>query len=101
MSEEDWETGYARSISVFLNGEAIREPDSRGERVRDDQFWLLLNGHHEDLEAKLPDVGAGERWEVMLDTHAPLLDTVDPRSMKTGEPFDIAARSILLLRKVF
>ncbi len=101
MSDEDWETGYARSVSVFLNGEAIREPDSRGERVRDDQFWLLLNGHHEELETTLPDVGAGERWEVLLDTHAPLLDSVDPRSVKTGEPFDLAARSILLLRKVF
>ena len=101
MSDDDWETGHARTVAVFLNGQAIREPDERGEPVTDDQFWLVLNGHDEDLDATLPDVGAGERWEIVLDTHAPLLDTVDPRSVKTAEAFEVAARSILLLRKVF
>ena len=101
MSDEDWDTGFARSLSVFLNGEAIREPDRRGERVVDDQFWLLLNGHHEDLDFVLPDLGAGERWEVEVDTHAPLLDAAEQRSLKTGEPFPVVARSLMLLRKVF
>ncbi len=101
MSDDDWEVGFARSVSVFLNGEAIREPDARGEHVTDDQFWLVFNGHHEDLEVVLPDVGAGERWQVEIDTHAPLLDLVEHRALKTDEPFQVAARSILLLRKVF
>ena len=101
MSDEDWETGSARTVAVFLNGQAIREPNERGEPVTDDQFWLLLNGHDASLDATLPDVGAGERWEVVLDTHSPLLDMVDARSAKTGEAFELASRSILLLRKVF
>jgi isoamylase len=101
MSDEDWETGHARTVAVFLNGQAIREPNDRGEPVTDDQFWLLLNGHDQSLDATLPDVGAGERWEVVLDTHAPLLDSVEARSAKTGEAFELASRSILLLRKVF
>ena len=101
MSDEDWETGFARSVSVFLNGEAIREPDTRGQAVTDDQFWLLFNGHHEPIDFVLPDIGAGERWEVAIDTHAPLLDLAEVRLMKTGEPFDVAARSVIVLRKVF
>ncbi|MGZ6828017.1 MAG: glycogen debranching enzyme, partial [Mycobacteriales bacterium] len=101
MSDEDWDTGYARSVAVFLNGGAIREPDSRGEPVTDDQFWMLLNGHHEDLDFTLPEVGAGDRWEVEVDTHAPMLDLAEQRSVKTGEPFVVAARSVVLLRKVF
>ena len=100
MSDEDWDTEFARSLSVFLNGEAIREPDSRGEPVTDDQFLLLINGHSEAVGFLLPDV-PGESWEVELDTAAPLLDDVDQRSYKPGEEFDVAGRSILLLRKAF
>jgi isoamylase len=101
MSDDDWETGYARSVAVFLNGEAIREPDTRGEPVTDDQFWMLLNGHHEAIEFVLPDVGAGERWEVEIDTAAPLRDEAEQRSVKTSEGFSVDARSVVLLRKVF
>ncbi|MCW2598479.1 MAG: glycogen debranching enzyme GlgX [Frankiales bacterium] len=101
MSDEDWDTGFARSVAVFLNGEAIREPDSRGEPVTDDQFWLLLNGHHEAMDFLLPNVGAGERWEVEIDTYAPLLDNAEQRSVKTAEAFSVEARSVMLLRKVF
>ena len=101
MSDEDWDQGFARSVAVFLNGEAIREPDLRGEHVTDQQFWLLLNGHHEPMDFRFPDVGAGERWEVVLDTHAPMLDDADQRSVKTAEAFGVEARSVVLLRKVF
>ncbi len=101
MSDEDWDTGFARSVAVFLNGEAIREPDARGEHVKDDQFWLLLNGHHESIDFVLPDVGAGERWQIEIDTHAPMLDAAQERSVKTSEAFQVEARSVVLLRKMF
>ena len=101
MTEEDWESGFARSVSVFLNGDAIREPDARGEAVTDDSFFLLFNGHYEPISFTLPDLGAGERWEVAVDTAAPLLDDADPRSVKTGDAVEVDARSVRVLRKVF
>ena len=33
MTDGDWQTGYARSLAVFLNGDAITEPGPRGETV--------------------------------------------------------------------
>ena len=101
MSDEDWEKGFARSVAVLLNGEAIREPDIRGEPVTDSQFWMLFNGHHETIDFLLPEIGAAERWEIVIDTHAPLLDEAEHRSVKTGEAFAMESRSVLLLRKVF
>jgi glycogen operon protein len=101
MGEDDWESGYARSVTVFLNGEGIREPDTRGERVVDDSFFLLFNGHHEPMEFTLPDLGAGERWQVEIDTAAPLLGDVEDRSVKPGAPFPLEGRSVQVLRKVF
>ena len=101
MSDEDWDAGAVHAVSVFLNGEGIREPDARGERVRDDSFFLLFNGHHEDVAFTLPELGAGERWQVEIDTAAPLLDTAEDRSVKTGQSVDVDARSVLVLQKVF
>ncbi len=101
MSDDDWESGFAKSVTVFLNGEGIREPDTRGERVTDDSFFLVFNGHHEAIEVTLPDLGAGERWQVEIDTAAPMLGDVEERTVKTGEPVEIEARSVQVLRKVF
>ena len=101
MSDDDWESGFAKSVTVFLNGEGIREPDERGERVTDDSFYLIFNGHHETIAFMLPDLGAGERWEVAVDTAAPMLGEAEDRTHKTGEAIDVEARSVLVLRKVF
>ncbi|HWG93050.1 MAG TPA: glycogen debranching protein GlgX [Mycobacteriales bacterium] len=101
MGDDDWDSGYAKSLLVFLNGDAIREPDERGEPVTDDSFLLLFNAHHEVLQCTLPDTGAGERWSVAVDTSAPMRDEAEARTFKTGEPVDVEARSVLVLRKVF
>ena len=39
MTDEDWQVGFAKSLGVFLNGEAIPTPNERGERVVDDSFY--------------------------------------------------------------
>jgi glycogen operon protein len=101
MSDDDWDSGFAKSLSVFLNGEGIREPDVRGERVTDDSFFLLFNGHYEPMDFALPDIGAGERWDVAIDTASPLREQAEGRAFKTGEPIEVDARSILVLRRVF
>ena len=36
MTEEDWQTGFAKSLGVFLNGDGIDTPGPRGERIVDD-----------------------------------------------------------------
>jgi len=101
MSDDDWDSGFAKSVTVFLNGDGIREPDPRGERVTDDSFFLIFNGHHEAIDFTLPDLGAGERWQVEIDTAAPMLGDVEDRTVKTGEPVEVEARSVQVLRKVF
>jgi len=101
MSDEDWESGFAKSVSVFLNGAGIREPDARGEPVTDSSFFLLFNAHDEGIEFLLPEIGAASSWHVVIDTHAPMLDDADPRSVKTGDRIAVEARSILVLRQAY
>ena len=98
MAESDWHTGYARAVAVYLNGDAITEPDTRGQRVRDDSFLLLLNAHSETITFRLPDGDFGEQWEVALDTAADLTAAREP--LKAAEEVEVIDRGLLLLRRL-
>ena len=58
MSEEDWANGFAKSLALYLNGEGIAHAGPRGERVRDDSFYLVCNAHWEPIEFMLPRAAA-------------------------------------------
>ena len=68
MSEEDWQAGFAKSMGVFLNGQAIPTPNQRGERQVDDSFYLMFNAHHEPVEFRLPEQKWGSAWAEVLRT---------------------------------
>jgi glycogen operon protein len=98
MTDEDWESGFAKSMTVFLNGEGILEPDVRGERIVDDSFLLLFNGHFETMTFTLPADVAGESWDVVLDTDAPLVEDI---SYKAESEVEIEARSLVVLQRAY
>ncbi len=103
MSDTDWHHEHARSMLVFLNGDAIPEPDRRGERVFDDSFLIAFNAHHEPLTFVLPDEVYGEGWLVELDTHDDQVGSVrlaePPPALPPGLEFVVADRSIVVLRR--
>ena len=68
MLDADWKTGYAKALGVFLNGDAITEPDPRGERVRDDSFLLLFSAGDQACRFTLPGPKFGGSWALVLDT---------------------------------
>ncbi|MFF9817685.1 glycogen debranching protein GlgX [Streptomyces sp. NPDC014006] len=95
MTDGDWETGFARSLMVHLNGKAITEPDLRGLRVEDDSFLLLFNAHSQALTFTLPE-DLGPWWAVEVDTAIPY---VEYRPLiKGGSDVEVEARAMLVLR---
>jgi glycogen operon protein len=68
MSDSQWQEEFARSVMVFLNGDAIAEPDLRGEEIVDDSFLVLFNAQPEPTTFTLPDAEYGDTWTVALDT---------------------------------
>ena len=54
MSEEDWCAGFAKSLMVFLNGDALPDAGPHGEKIKDDSFVVMLNAHWEALVFSLP-----------------------------------------------
>ncbi len=69
MSDEEWAHDFARSLGVYLSGEALGEVDQRGRPIHDDNFILLFNAHHERIDFHLPILCEGCVWQAELDTH--------------------------------
>jgi isoamylase len=94
MSEEDWGTGFAKSLDVFLNGEQIPTPDRRGRRVVDQSFLVLFNAHHEPLDFVLPHQWGGS-WQPVLDTGRDQLG--ETGVVNAGAAIQVSARSLMVL----
>ncbi|AFR49606.1 glycogen debranching protein GlgX [Gordonia sp. KTR9] len=97
MTAEDWDSGFGKSLAVFLNGNGLGEKDERGELVVDDSFFICFNAHYEDLEFTLPPNWYGNEWVGELDTTHPVGET--ELTAASGESVTVGARSVLVLRK--
>jgi isoamylase len=100
MTEGDWQTGYARSLAVFLNGDAITEPGPRGESLRDQSFLLLFNANREPVTFTVPGPRFGAAWDVLIDTAAPAPRpaTEPPVTLPSGQRVAVDGRSLMVLR---
>ncbi|HEY3603465.1 MAG TPA: glycogen debranching protein GlgX [Sporichthyaceae bacterium] len=97
MNDEDWAAGFNKSVTVFLNGSAITEPNNRGERITGDSLLLLLNGHEGRLDFTVAGEEYGKEWAVVLDTAAP--DLAGRATLTPGEKISRVDRSLMVLRR--
>ncbi|HWE57501.1 MAG TPA: glycogen debranching protein GlgX [Acidimicrobiales bacterium] len=98
MTDADWNVGYAKALGVFLNGDAIPDPDSHGRPIIDDSFFLVLNAWDQDMEFTLPGPEWGSPWELLLDTSSARPDPTGPAEHRpAGAVLPIAGRRLLLL----
>ncbi|WP_406717021.1 glycogen debranching protein GlgX [Trueperella pyogenes] len=94
MKDEDWDTWFARSLMVYLNGGRIAEPDARGSKVIDDDFLLAYNASAEDLDFTIPGTDTNAIWRPVLCTDA---DRELGGEYGIGDVFPVTSRSITIL----
>ncbi|HEY2638381.1 MAG TPA: glycogen debranching protein GlgX [Streptosporangiaceae bacterium] len=99
MADEDWAAGFAKSVMVFLNGDAISEPDPRGEPITDDSFLLLINAAEHEVTFTIPAAAYGEHWEPVIDTADPVPPPGSAEAVKAGDGIRMTSRSLRLLRR--
>jgi len=99
MTGDDWDAGFVKSLTVFLNGRAISEPDRRGERIQDDSFLLLFNGSEQDLVFTIPPRRYGQRWAKALDTARPMADFELETAVKPGDVITVINHSLQVLSR--
>ena len=96
MDDQDWGVGFARSLAVFLNGDAIPSLDPQGNRVRGDSFYLMFNAHSDALPFRLPErPEIGDRWIRVLDTAEPRLQKGE--EIPAGSTVRVDRRSLVVL----
>ena len=96
MDQADWDFYFGKALMVFLNGQEIAEPDSRGAKVEDDSFLMFFNASHTDVEFTLPVATYGASWKVIIDTTQPRGETEEERILRAGEKVSVAARSTIV-----
>ena len=98
MNDDDWDSGFGKSVAVYLNGLGIPDLDARGQRVTDDSFFLCFNAHHEPIEFTLPP---GEFGPAVASRrrHLPKRRIlIDRQSIPAGGVVRVAARATVVLQ---
>jgi isoamylase len=98
MTETEWNQHFARCLGVYLAGAAIERRDRRGHPVRDNNFLLLFNAHHEMIPFMLPRFLSDKAWWTMLDTAAAEKPFAQNRIVP-GAQYPLHGRSLALLRE--
>jgi isoamylase len=97
MTPEDWDSDFGKSIAVFLNGEALPEPDRRGERIVDDSFLLCFNAHDHEVDFVMPHNDYAQEWTAVLDTTDPTGDV--ELVVHDGDEISLPGHALLVFRK--
>lgn len=97
MTTDDWNFDFGKSLMVWLNGDAITEPDRRGHRIEDDSFLLCFNAHHEDIIFQIPGTEYAHSWEVIIDTTEITGRPTRERIVEPEGELRVPARSTIVL----
>jgi isoamylase len=97
MTEENWKSGFAKSLSVYLNGSFLDMRSAKGEEVNDDNFFIIFNADADPIQYKLPTKIHGDHWiEVINTTRCNI--TPDGAVFNPGDTITAEGRSVILLQ---
>lgn len=91
MEDADWQAGFAQSLMVFINGQAVKETDERGEPIVDDDVLLAFNASSHAVEFTIPAEQYSDSWTDVLSTSVPLAEA---SLYKPGDAFTLEPHSI-------
>ena len=98
MSDEDWGSGFGKSVAVYLNGLGVPDLDARGQRVTDDSFVLCFNAHHEPIEFTLPPGEFGRAWVPVVDTSILTPNGQESEPIAASNTVLVEARTMVVLQ---
>ncbi|MGP6172848.1 glycogen debranching protein GlgX [Corynebacterium sp. A21] len=100
MTQSDWDFAFGKSLMVYFNGDAITEPDSRGEKIKDDSFILMFNAHHEPIAFTLPPTYFGQKWQLIVDTTEDSGYPLEAEVIDAGGTIEVPARASMVLKQI-
>ncbi len=94
MTDEAWNSGFARCLGMLLSGDVIDEMDERGETIVGETLLILFNAHWEPIPFVLP-ARPDREWEALVDTANP---EMEPTVYAGEHQYDLRDRSLVVLR---
>jgi isoamylase len=101
MSEENWNHDFAKSLGVFLNGKAIPSDGPKGEKIIDNNFYIVFNAYDGELPYSLPPEEFGSTWLKVIDTHENFFCEEGGQRFSAGETIKVQGRSVIVLKEPF
>jgi glycogen operon protein len=92
MTAGEWDDGNMRCFGMLMDGRA--QTTGIRQRGQDVTLLMIVNGHFDLVRFTLPETVGGTRWSLLIDTNLPHEST--PHVFKTGDVYDVTARSLLL-----
>ncbi len=94
--QEDWNHHLTHCIGYVLGGGVGEFFTQGGQRDIDDSFIAMLNGYHEEVPFRLPELPIDGRWRVLVDTSLEAGVVENGPCYVTGDVFPLQARSTVL-----
>ncbi len=101
MTDEHWSTGYAQSLSIYVNGLGIDAFDAAGQPITDTDFLVMFNASDSVLEFGVPRLMPSFCWRPIVDSSlAEVIDESDDSRpmLRGGGTITLEARSVVVLR---
>ena len=96
MTDEEWNSSFARSLGLQMSGLLEDEYDAQGRPEEDDDILLLLNADQDEIIFELSPFPEEARWEVFMDTaYSAGLKT--DGFFKPGGTYTLKPRSMVVL----
>jgi glycogen operon protein len=97
MTDEAWNTDFARSLGMMLSGNAIEEVDERGEPITGDTLLVLLNAHSDKVPFTLPSLDADQQWQRLVDTSE---EQPGERAFRPKVRYPLQGRSVVMFKMI-
>jgi glycogen operon protein len=98
MEDEDWQTGFAKSLAIFLFGGGLNTVDQMNKPLSDDSFYIIFNADANAIDYKLPAEKFGKQWRKIWDTaHVESCTGDEGEAYSAGGTVKAEGRSVLIL----
>ena len=99
MDDTQWSDCSLKSISIFLNGQELNRPGSKGERIVDDSFLVLFNDYHDPVDFEIPYPLRAMEWQLKIDTQKSRFIADGPICTGSSK-IAVIEQSIILLKRI-
>lgn len=97
IPDQQWDDLKARSFSVFLNGQGIRCVAPDGQKIKDDNFFIIFHAAEQPIDFVLPDEECGSDWQIVINTAENFIGD-NEYTIASGDKLNVVGHCVVVLK---